>query len=426
MQAGAPGHQTSTIVDHFFRHEHGKVLAYLTRKFGADQFELIEDAVQESLYRAMQTWPFSGIPQNPSGWIARAAQNKLIDDLRRVQRFDQKAKAILEDAVKEEPPDEVLLQNELKDDLLRMMFACCRPEINEEYQIILALKILCGFSNQEIALALFKSEDAVAKAYLRSKEKLKETGFISQVPSGYELNHRLENLLRIIYLLFNEGYKASHGEHLIRKDLCLEAIRLTEHILEHPLLPSHHVNSLMALMHFQASRFESRISEDGMLLTLEEQDRGKWDRRLIAKGLIYLDKATEANVVSEYYLQASIAGVHCFSPDFKSTNWNAILNLYNLLQKINSSKVIAVNRIVALAKVEGATSALAELEKLKDDKIESFYLYHAIRGELLSEMSRYDEARVAYLEAVSLADNQLEQAYLSRKANAGQPSASTD
>ncbi len=416
MQSAAQQAETTRLVDHLFRHHYGKVSAYLIRKFGAEHLELIEDAVQESLYKAMQTWPFSGIPQNPSGWIARSAQNKLIDDLRRVQRFDQKSKVILAETEKQELPDDVLLQNELKDDLLRMMFACCRPEINEEYQIILALKILCGFSNQEIALSLFKSEDAVAKAYLRAKEKLKETGFMAQVPTGYELNHRLENLLRIIYLLFNEGYKASHGDFLIRKDLCFEAIRLTSLILEHPGFPAHHINSLMALMHFQASRFESRTSKEGKLLALQEQDRSKWDKSLIDKGLQYLDNASEANVISEYYLQASIAAVHCFAKDFESTNWQTILSLYTLLHKINPSKIILLNRVVALAKAEGPSKALEELEQLKDDKLEAFYLYHAIKGELLSDLSKIDLAKSAYMKASVLADNNLEQEYLQAKA----------
>lgn len=410
------GKETSQVVDHFFRHEYGRVSAFLVRKFGADQIELIEDAVQESLYKAVKLWPFSGIPQNPSGWITRAAQNKLIDDLRRVQRFDKKIKVILEEAEKEELPDDVRLTTELKDDLLRMMFACCRPEISEEYQIVLVLKILCGFSNQEIALALFKSEDAVAKAYLRSKDKLKETGFLAQVPTGYELNNRLENLLRIIYLLFNEGYKASHGELLVRKELCFEAIRLTSHILDHASLPSHHANSLMALMHFQASRFESRINDEGMLLTLKEQDREKWDRDLIAKGLRYLDKATEAEVISEYFLQASIAGVHCFAKDFESTNWQSILKLYNLLLKINSSKIISLNRIVASAKVNGAQIALNELEELKDEKLECYYLFHAIQADLFIELTQFDKAKEAYLKASTLAENELEINYLNNRA----------
>lgn len=410
------GKETSRVVDHFFRHEYGRVSAFLVRKFGADQIELIEDAVQESLYKAVQLWPFSGIPQNPSGWITRAAQNKLIDDLRRIQRFDKKVNVILNEAEKEELPDEVLLEAELKDDLLRMMFACCRPEISDEYQIILVLKILCGFSNQEVALALFKSEDAVAKAYLRSKDKLKEIDFLGQVPTGHELNNRLENLLRIIYLIFNEGYKASHGQLLVRKELCFEAIRLTAHILDHASLPSHHANSLMALMHFQASRFESRISEEGALLTLKEQDRGKWDRELIAKGLRYMDKATEAEVISEYFLQASIAGVHCFAKDFESTDWQSILKLYNLLLKINPNKIVSLNRIVASAKVNGAQVAFDELEQLADEKLEPFYLYHAIRAELFNELAQFDKAKAAYLKASSLADNELEINYLNKKA----------
>lgn len=412
----AQSKDTSQAIDHLFRHEYGKVSAYLVRKFGAGHIELIEDAVQESLYKAVKLWPFSGMPQNPSGWITRAAQNKLIDDLRRIQRFDQKARTIFNDADKEALPDDVHLETELKDDLLRMMFACCRPEINDEYQIVLVLKILCGFSNQEIALALFKSEDAVAKAYLRSKDKLKETEFLAKVPTGHELNNRLENLLRIIYLLFNEGYKASHGQSLIRKELCFEAIRLTSHILDHTSLPSHHANSLMALMHFQASRFESRISGEGALLTLEEQDRGKWDRELIAKGLRHLDKAAEANVISEYYLQAGIAAIHCFARDFESTSWNNILRLYDLLLKINPSKIIALNRVVASVRVNSPEIAFTELEELKDDKLESFYIYHAIRADIFNKLKQPGKAREAYLKASSLADNELEKNYLNNKA----------
>ncbi len=402
MPVNQTNERTSVVVDHFFRQEYGRVLAYLVRKFGSDRIEMVEDAVQEALFKAMQTWPFSGIPQNQSGWITRSAHNKIIDDLRRAQRFDQKAKVLLAETERDELPDEVHLQNELKDDLLRMMFACCRPEISEEYQIILALKILCGLSNQEIATALFKNVDAVAKAYLRSREKLKETGFISQVPTGHELNERLENLLRIIYLLFNEGYKASHGDLLVRKDLCFEAIRLTSHILGHPTLPNHHANSLMALMHFQASRFDSRIDKDGKLLTLREQNRNTWDKNLIALGVKYLDRATEDSVVTEYYLQASIAGVHCLSVDYQSTDWKTILRLYNLLQKINSSKVIALNRIVALSRAESPSYALVELEKLHDEKLDAYYLYHAIKADIFLQLGEKKMASEAYQMAATL------------------------
>ncbi len=384
----------------------------MARKFGADQFELVEDAVQEALYKAMQAWPFSGIPANPSGWITKTAQNKLIDELRRSQGFDQKAKQIIDEAEKQQLPDDVILRNELGDDLLKMMFACCRPEINEEYQIILALKILCGFGNKEIAMSLFKTEEAVAKAYLRSKEKLRETGFMLSVPSGEGLGHRLENLLRIIYLLFNEGYKAALGPALVRKDLCLEAIRLTGHILDHPSLSTSGANSLMALMLFQTARFESRINKEGRLQTLLEQDRGLWDRKLIEGGIAYLDRAAQANELTEYYVQASIAAVHCFAPDFKSTDWNAILSLYNILLRINPGKVVALNRIVALARVEGPEKALLELKSIEDEKLVNYYLFHAIKADLLNTVGDRKSATAAYEKASILADNQLEKEYL--------------
>ena len=404
--------RASEVVDHFFRHEYGRVISFLARKFGADQFELVEDAVQEALYKAMQAWPFSGIPANPSGWITKTAQNKLIDELRRSQGFDQKAKQIIDEAEKQQLPDDVILRNELGDDLLKMMFACCRPEINEEYQIILALKILCGFGNKEIAMSLFKTEEAVAKAYLRSKEKLRETGFVLSVPSGEGLGHRLENLLRIIYLLFNEGYKAALGPALVRKDLCLEAIRLTGHILDHPSLSTSGANSLMALMLFQTARFESRINKEGRLQTLLEQDRGLWDRKLIEGGIAYLDRAAQANELTEYYVQASIAAVHCFAPDFKSTDWNAILSLYNILLRINPGKVVALNRIVALARVEGPEKALLELKSIEDEKLVNYYLFHAIKADLLNTVGDRKSATAAYEKASILADNQLEKEYL--------------
>ena len=232
------------------------------------------------------------------------------------------------------------------------------------------------------------------------------------VPSGEGLGHRLENLLRIIYLLFNEGYKAALGPALVRKDLCLEAIRLTGHILDHPSLSTSGANSLMALMLFQTARFESRINKEGRLQTLLEQDRGLWDRKLIEGGIAYLDRAAQANELTEYYVQASIAAVHCFAPDFKSTDWNAILSLYNILLRINPGKVVALNRIVALARVEGPEKALLELKSIEDEKLVNYYLFHAIKADLLNTVGDRKSATAAYEKASILADNQLEKEYL--------------
>ena len=407
---------TSQIVEHFFRHEYGRIVSHLAGKFGVDHLEEVEDAVQEALYKAMQSWPFAGVPSNSSAWILQVARNKLIDNYRKANTLAKKSAAIRESQTQDEQPVDLDLNHVLNDDLLKMLFACCDPRINEEHQVILALRILCGFSAKEVAQAFLRSEEAVGKTYQRAKEKLREAGYSPQVPLGKDLNDRLDSILKTLYLLFNEGYKASHGNALIRKDLCEEAIRLAELIVEDKLLRKPAVQSLLALMYFQVSRFDSRIDKDGKLLTLEEQDRSLWNKELINKGLEYIEKATGFGPVGEYYIQASMAACHCLAKDFQSTDWKKILALYDLNLSINPGKIVALNRLVAVARVAGDWQAFEELEKLHDETLEKFYLYHAIRGSLLATLQRKDEAKEAYRKASTLTDNQLEKAYLFEKA----------
>ena len=405
--------ESFSVVDHFFRHESGRVIAHLTRRFGGKYFEQIEDAVQESLLKAMQQWPFSGLPANPTAWIVRVAQNKMLDNLRH-EKIASDKQALLSKKDEKGSLEEVYLEDELKDDLLKMMFACCHPSISMEHQVILALGILSGFSKVEVAKALLKSEEAVAKAYSRAKQKLKQSTENFIVPVGPQLNRRVDIILKIIYLMFNEGYNTTQGSSLIRRDLCEEAMRLTQLILENRLLRKPKVHALLALMCFQASRFDARVDANGRLLTLEEQDRSRWDQEMIQKGSTHFAKALGFGTLSDYHIQAAIAGCHCFAPDFKSTDWKRILELYDLQLRNNYSQVAALNRVVAVAKVKGEKTALDELEKI-GGSFQGYYLYYAIKADLLKGLGSVSLAKEQLEKALQLTRNQIEKDHLLEK-----------
>ncbi|MEO1050473.1 MAG: sigma-70 family RNA polymerase sigma factor [Bacteroidota bacterium] len=408
---------SSKLVEHFFRHEYGKVVAHLTRQFGADLIENIEDAVQESLYKAMQTWPYVGPPDRPTAWILRVARNKLLDQLRRNKNYAEKKEDILSDLQTREAEVDVSIENELKDDLLKMMFACCHPTISPESQIILTLKILCGFSKVEIARALLKKEDAIAKAYTRARAKLRDNHDAFIVPLGKDLNDRLDIILKIIYLLFNEGYNSSSGEKLIRHDLGAEAIRLAGLILENNLLTKPKVHALMSLMCFHASRFDARIGNNGELLTLENQDRTKWHQELINKGLYHLGRSTEWGGISDYHIQATIASCHAQAKNYEDTDWEQILGLYDLQLRVNPSAIVALNRVVAFAKVNGVNDALIELDKIESSGVlNDYYLFYAVKGDFLIQVGKNEEAVYNLSKAAELTQNEAEKEYLLTKA----------
>lgn len=409
--------QVPELVDSFFRHESGKVISHLTRKFGSENIELVEDAVQEALFKAMKTWPYSNVPDNPSAWVLRVASNKLLDVLRREKNFSEKVEVIKrEGATSEGQMDQIKLDEELEDDLLKMMFACCHSSLSVESQIILTLKILCGFGKAEIATALLKSEDAVAKAYTRGKEKIKAAGKRIKIPGESKLNERLDTVLKIIYLLFNEGYKASQGENLLRRDLCNEAIRLTDVILRNPKLARPKPHALMALMCFHASRFDARISRDGELLTIQEQDRSQWDQDLIERGRFHITQSAEWSELSAYHIQASIAYCHCIAKSYEETDWDRILTLYDAHMAIDPSEVAALNRLVAYAKVHGANKALAELTSSGiEDKLGKYYLLYAIKSDLLSEIDELELAKSNLDKAIEMSQNEAERTYMLKK-----------
>ncbi|WP_370089427.1 RNA polymerase sigma factor [Ekhidna sp.] len=403
--------KTSQLVDHFFRTEYGKAVSHLTSKFGSVHLELAEDSVQEALIKAMQTWPYSQIPDNPTGWILRVARNKMIDQLRRDQKT---TKQEVPDAA-EEMKDDLSLDS-INDDMVRMMFACCHPSLSQEYQIILTLKILGGLSIREISSSLLKKEETVAKAYTRAKKKFKQDEIKLLMPPAHEIEKRLEMVLKIIYLLFNEGYKSAEGETLIRKELCDDAIRLNKVLLESELCNTPTANSLMALMHFHASRFEARTDESGNIINLENQDRNQWNRDLIDQGLVYLEHASESDEINEYIIQAAISAVHCQSPTFEDTNWVEILRLYDLQLQITPSPIVRLNRIVPMEKVHGSHVAYTEIEELEETSFfDEYYLFYAIKSEILQNMGENQGAREALHRAIELTKNEREKDYLKGK-----------
>ncbi|HUA65262.1 MAG TPA: sigma-70 family RNA polymerase sigma factor, partial [Alphaproteobacteria bacterium] len=344
-------HQVSHVVEHLFRHESGKMVAILTGIFGLDHLTLAEDVVQEALARALQTWPFYGVPDNPSAWIMRTSRNLALDVVRRKKVFHEKEPEIIRLMDRDGPgPDSVIFQEqEIADDRLRMIFVCCHPLIPPEAQVALALKTLGGFSVTEISRAFLTSEAAIAKRLTRAKQRIRESKIPFEIPAGEELGRRLDGVLQSLYLLFNEGYKASSGDKLIREDVCAEAIRLTGLLAEHPAgnLPKSH--ALLALMLFSAARLPARLDGEGNLLRLQEQDRSLWNRPMIARGMVHFSKSAAGDELSEYQLQAGIAACHSMARDYASTDWRQILSLYDRLKEFDASPVVALNRAVAIA-----------------------------------------------------------------------------
>lgn len=405
------------LAEHLFRQESGKLVSVLTGIFGIDRLQLAEDVVQEALVRALQVWPFYGVPKNPAAWLMQTARNLALDLIRREKRFHEKQPEIIatiEQRLSEPGPGESpLFDDEIRDGRLRLIFACCHPQVPQESQIALALKTLCGFSPAEIASAFLTSEAAIAKRLTRARQSIQEQGIPFEIPSGEELAPRLDGVLRVIYLLFNEGYKASRGESLVRADLCEEAIRLAKLLAGHAAGNQPRTHALIALMLLDTARLSSRTDAAGKLLLLHEQDRATWDRDLIALGVQHLAQASRGGELSEYHLQAGIAAFHCTAADESSTDWAAILAQYDAWLEINDSPIVALNRAVALAKVEGPRAGLRALASLSAQRpLDSYYLTHAVLGEFEAQLGNFQTATRHLQRALQLAEVKSEQTFL--------------
>jgi RNA polymerase sigma factor (sigma-70 family) len=413
--------EVSHLVEHLFRHESGKMVAILTRIFGLEHLSLAEDVVQEALSRALQTWPFYGVPQNPSAWLMRAARNLALDVVRRQKVFREKQDAIIHvmDRPVGSPDETVFTEHEIADDRLRMMFVCCHPVIPAEAQIALALNTLCGFSVGEISRAFLTTEAAIAKRLTRAKQKIREAQIAFEIPAGAELARRLDVVLEALYLLFNEGYKASSGDRLVREETCLEAIRLGRLLAGHSVGNCPKTHALLALMLLNSGRIPGRVDDEGNLLRLKDQDRTRWDQAMIAEGMFHLAQSAEGEQLSRFHLEAGIAACHCAASDFAATNWRQILALYDQLVAFDQSPIIALNRAVAVAAVDGPTAGIRAVESIRNRQhLDSYYLLYAVLGDFEAQLGNFSAA-VGYLrQALELTQLKSEQVFLSRRIQA--------
>ncbi len=393
------------VAEGLFRREGARLVASLTAHLGTHRLELAEDVVQEALVRALQTWPYRGIPDNPAAWLTRTAKNLAVDALRREKRWQEKEGEIGASAarwlsVAEEPGDGAGDTETVPDVTLRMLFVCFHPRLSAEAQVALALRTVCGLSPAEIAAAFLTSEAAIHKRLVRARQRIRDLQLPFAVPEASELPDRLDGVLGALYLLFNEGYKASGGDQLIREELCREAIRLTELLAADKATAQPRTFALLALMCLNASRLSARTDSAGAILRLHEQDRSLWDRGLIARGMRALARSSSGLAVSSYHLEAGIAAAHCLAPDEDRTDWGRILGLYDQLLALKPSPVVAMNRAVAVSRVSGAQAGWDALEAIRErGPLQANHLYHVIRGSFAAALGDLPGALADYRKA---------------------------
>lgn len=395
---GLPGHRqlkTSALVEHFFRHNYGRLVALLTRRVGFQHIELVEDAVQTALMSALTSWTGGGEPDRPEAWLYEVAYNRLVQELRRKSgrsKILERSAGDVDERVGH--PVEPVFPDEIHDDMLRMLFVCCDDAIPAESRIVLALKTLCGFSVSEIALRLFTSEANVLKRLTRARARFRQTPPDVETPPPALLRSRLPGVHSVLYLLFNEGYLSAHAERAIRQELCDEAVRLATLLAEHPVGAVPESCALLALMHLHVARLGARTDAMGGLLLLEEQDRSLWDRDRICLGLKWLERSATGDGFSRFHAEAGIAAQHCLAPSYEQTNWEEIVDLYAMLERLTSSPLHTLNKAVAVAALNGPDAGLALLDGLVPPSwLSGSYLWDAVLGDLYRRAGRLDLAQ---------------------------------
>jgi len=399
------------LIPHLFRSEYRKIVAVLCRRFGFDEIETAEDIASDTFLTAAQNWAYSGAPPNPTAWLYNVAKNKAKNYLHRSATFDDKVAPRILDALPDPYETEIdLSPQNITDSQLQMMFAICHPSISSEAQIGLSLRILCGFGIDEIAEAFLSNKETINKRLFRAKEKLRQEKIRIEFPGDNEIGERLENVLTTIYLLFSEGYYSVSSNQVLRKDLCLEAMRLCTMLVDNKSTDLPPVNALLSLMYFHASRFEARLSKDGELILYDEQDTNLWNRELISKGAYYFRRAAKGETLSKYHLEAGIAFWNTQQADTPE-KWENILQLYNRLLQMAYSPVAALNRTYALSKANSKEEAIIEAEKLK---LENNQFYFALLGELYTGIDRR-KALDNFQRAFSLAKTATDKQAMQRK-----------
>ena len=403
------------------RAEHGLVLASLIRDLG--DFDLAEDALQEACIAALETWPGAGAPDRPGAWLLTTARRKAIDRQRREAKRDDKQAAAV--ALMDDEHGEPMT---ISDERLRLIFTCCHPALAPDARVALTLRTLGGLTTPEIARAFLVPEVTMAQRLVRAKRKIKQAGIPYRIPPDHQLPERLEGVLAVVYLVFNEGYSASAGDTLVRRELCAEAIRLGQVLAE--LMPDEpEALGLLALMLLHDARRDSRADEHGELVLLGDQDRSRWDRDQIGAGVALVEVALRRSVghPDQYTLQAAIAALHAEAPSIETTDWPQIVLLYEELQRVLPTPVVALNRAVAVVMLEGPAAGLAIVEKLVGDSaMEGFHLFHATRADLLRRLDRHTDAAAAYARAHDLAPTAPERTFLARRLAEAREAATRD
>jgi RNA polymerase sigma factor (sigma-70 family) len=416
-------HGTVTqLTDHLFRHQSGKMIAVLTRIFGMHNLEMIEDVVQESFLRAMQTWTFNQLPDNPAGWLMQVARNRAIDIIRRQQHFQQYSQELASELQREteHTVQHFFGEAEIADSQLQMIFACCHPALKEEDQVALTLKTVSGFGVTEIAHALLTNEAVIQKRLYRAKQFLKDNQIQLDIPAGHELTGRLDIVYTVLYLLFNEGYNSGNADELIRRDLCAEAMRLCFLLTQHKTGKQPTSYALLALMCFQASRFESRIDENNSIILLQHQDRSTWNKALIQKGYEFLTISSQGPALTVYHLESAIAAEHALTASFAETNWQRMLLLYDMLLEQKRTAPVILNRAVVLAQLDQTNTAIQEIWNINniDHLINTQYMFSAVLGELYMQLGDDHNAGKFLQQALSLTTSMAEKKLIAAKLEA--------
>ncbi len=409
--------QQQELIPHLFRTEYRKIISVLSCRFGFDELAIAEDITSETFLTAAQTWSFKGIPPDPVAWLYTVAKNKAKNHLQRTNFFAGKIAPTLKAAAEENAATDIdLSPQNISDSQLQMLFAICHPSISTEAQTGLALRILCGFGIEEIAVAFLSNKETINKRLFRAREKLRQEKVQIIFPAGDEIDARLDTVLQTLYLLFNEGYYSESNNSVLREDLCLEAMRLNYLLLENEQTRLPRVNALLALMCFHASRFAARRNNNGAIVLYQDQDATLWNEALITRGALLLKEASTGNTLSKYHLEASIAYWHTKQRD-SPEKWEHILQLYNRLLQLAYSPIAALNRTYALAKVAGKPAAIAEAEKLQ---LTNNHFYFALLGELYTGINT-PKAKAHFEQAMALAKTTTDREIMQMKINSITP-----